>query len=134
MVLAWSVTEVIRYPFYALSLLGINSNLLLWLRYTTFYVLYPLGASSEAFLILATLPQGFIPSYTPAFAPKPLENWSLDQYVRGGLFLIWWPGKTPLQSAVGFAYGRDIPGLYAMYTYMIGQRKKVLSSPKQKTQ
>ncbi|KAH6914156.1 protein tyrosine phosphatase [Coprinopsis sp. MPI-PUGE-AT-0042] len=116
MVFAWSVTEVIRYTFYALNLLGINSSLLVWLRYTTFYVLYPLGASSEAFLTLATLPQTILPTYLHSFPPKPIEKWSIDQYARGILFLIWWPG------------------LYAMYSYMIGQRRKVLGAPKQKTQ
>lgn len=56
MLLAWSVTEVIRYPFYVLSLLGKEVYLLDWLRYNTFLVLYPLGAGSEAFLSYSTLP------------------------------------------------------------------------------
>ena len=56
MVLSWSLTEVIRYEFYACTLLGAEPFPLLWLRYTTFYVLYPTGASSEAALIFATLP------------------------------------------------------------------------------
>ncbi|THH13758.1 hypothetical protein EW146_g6511 [Bondarzewia mesenterica] len=50
MVLSWSVTEVIRYTFYASSLVGIEPRVLVWLRYTTFYVLYITGASSEAFV------------------------------------------------------------------------------------
>lgn len=48
MVLAWSCTEVIRYAHYALGLLQIKSGALEWLRYSTFYVLYPIGAGSEA--------------------------------------------------------------------------------------
>jgi len=56
MLLAWSVTEVIRYPFYVLSLLDTEVYALNWLRYNTFLVLYPLGAGSEAFLSFSTLP------------------------------------------------------------------------------
>ncbi|EJF65490.1 PTPLA-domain-containing protein [Dichomitus squalens LYAD-421 SS1] len=98
MVLSWSLTEVVRYSFYASSLLGAEPAPLVWLRYTLFYVLYPTGASSEAFLMYATLPH-------PAFG----AGWdSLRVYVRGFLFAVWWPG------------------LYVMYTHMIKQRRKVL--------
>jgi len=48
MVLAWSCTEVIRYAHYACGLVGIKADALEWLRYSTFYVLYPIGAGSEA--------------------------------------------------------------------------------------
>ncbi|KAM0786012.1 hypothetical protein ACM66B_006828 [Microbotryomycetes sp. NB124-2] len=56
MVLAWSVTEVIRYSHYVTSLLGLKAPLLEWLRYSTFYVLYPVGALSEAALIFYSAP------------------------------------------------------------------------------
>ncbi|KAF9529320.1 tyrosine phosphatase-like protein, partial [Crepidotus variabilis] len=79
MVFAWSFTEVIRYSFYAFNLVGMNPYPLLWLRYTTFYILYPLGASSEAFVNLATL-------------PSSIKAWQLTDYVRAVLFAIWWPG------------------------------------------
>ncbi|KAI0313897.1 PTPLA-domain-containing protein [Amylostereum chailletii] len=97
MVLSWSFTEVIRYTFYALSLVGSEPRPLLWLRYTTFYLLYITGASSEAFVCLATLP-----------LRKPLGSWDVESWGRAALFLIWWPG------------------LYVMYAYMIKQRRKVL--------
>lgn len=42
--LAWSSVEVIRYPQYALGLLGLCPQWLTWLRYTAFIVLYPIGA------------------------------------------------------------------------------------------
>ncbi|KAF9047269.1 PTPLA-domain-containing protein [Panaeolus papilionaceus] len=106
MVLAWSATEAIRYTFYALNLLGLNPYVLLWLRYTTFFILYPIGASSEAFLNYATLPKSpLIPGWKSLFT----GIWTSADYVRGALFLIWWPG------------------LYVMYTYMISQRRKVLN-------
>ena len=56
MLLAWSVTEVIRYSFYGFALvLGSAPYPLVWLRYTLFFVLYPLGVGSELALITASL-------------------------------------------------------------------------------
>ncbi|CAO1627635.1 unnamed protein product [Parajaminaea phylloscopi] len=99
MVLAWSITESIRYPFYANALMGSESDGLLWARYTLFYVLYPLGAGSEAMLIFSTLPS-HLPWNKPAWTPRELAY--------GFLFVIWWPG------------------LYVMYTHMMKQRKRAL--------
>merc|ERR1712046_550536 len=47
LIFAWSVTEVIRYSFYALSSAGIKLFPLTWLRYSTFLILYPIGVSGE---------------------------------------------------------------------------------------
>ncbi|MCJ1394810.1 hypothetical protein MMC18_007690 [Xylographa bjoerkii] len=47
MLVAWSVTEVIRYSYFVLNLQGEVPGFLTWLRYNTFYVLYPLGIGSE---------------------------------------------------------------------------------------
>ncbi|KAJ7703262.1 PTPLA-domain-containing protein [Mycena rosella] len=111
-VLAWSVTEVVRYSFYASSLLGYEPPILLYLRYTMFYVLYPVGAGSEAFLSYATLP---FPSGIPSL--QSFLGWTPPEYARAGLFLLWWPS------------------LYQLYTYMIVQRRKIIGSarPKSKT-
>ncbi|KAK7472626.1 hypothetical protein VKT23_000739 [Stygiomarasmius scandens] len=110
MVFAWSFTEVIRYSFYAANLLGYEPSVLLYLRYTTFYVLYPLGAGSEAFLIYSTLPSS---SPVPSWSSWVRGMWKPTDYIRAGLFGIWWPG------------------LYVMYTHMIKQRRKVIN-PKSK--
>lgn len=58
MLLAWSTTEVIRYSYFAVNLAyGYVPAALTWLRYNTFFVLYPLGISSECWLLyLATGP------------------------------------------------------------------------------
>ena len=93
MVLAWSLTEVIRYSFYACALLGKEPYPLLYLRYTTFLVLYPLGASSEAFVNFATLPKSWpIPGFRSWVRGETI--WMPQDYVRGLLFLIWWPGES----------------------------------------
>lgn len=89
MVFAWSLTEVIRYSFYAANLLGHEPYALLYLRYTTFYVLYPLGAASEAFVNYSTLPAS---SPIPSLGSWLRGMWTPADYVRGALFLIWWPG------------------------------------------
>ena len=82
MILSWSFTEVIRYILYAFNLLGLEPYPLLWTRYTTFWLLYPTGASSEAFLIFATL---------PSLQEKPLASWGLHEWFRLAMFGIWWP-------------------------------------------
>ncbi|KAE8542320.1 hypothetical protein D1P53_001094 [Cryptococcus gattii VGV] len=141
MLFAWSLTEVIRYSFYALSLLSISAPVLNYLRYTTFIPLYPLGASSEAFLSFATLP-ALAPVVSKAVtnvvakAPREImksrvgrellwwcakhggstggvqKQWGWIDVVRAGLFLLWWPA------------------LYVLYTYMLKQRRKVLGKGK----
>lgn len=119
------MTEVIRYSFYAFNLLGMNPYALLYLRYTTFYILYPVGASSEAFLIYATLPKS---SPIPGWQSWLQGMWKPADYIRAGLFAIWWPGTFVLFSlnALRKLTPRKPPGLYVMYTYMIVQRRKVL--------
>lgn len=52
MLLAWSVTEVIRYSYFVWNLRGNGvPGSVTWLRYNTFYVLYPIGIGSECSLI-----------------------------------------------------------------------------------
>lgn len=126
MILAWSTTEVIRYSYYACGLLGYEPYALLYLRYTTFYVLYPLGASSEAFLTYATLPSS---SPLPGWQSWLHGMWKPTDYIRGALFIIWWPGALLLHLLLlrhELIFSGS--GLYVMYTYMIAQRRKVLGT------
>ncbi|MGI4800649.1 MAG: protein tyrosine phosphatase-like domain-containing protein [Janthinobacterium lividum] len=52
MLIAWSVTEITRYSYFAINLsTGFVPAFLTWLRYNTFFVLYPLGISSECWLV-----------------------------------------------------------------------------------
>ncbi|QIW95232.1 hypothetical protein AMS68_000750 [Peltaster fructicola] len=57
MLLAWSATEVVRYTYFALiiSLDGGVPAFLTWLRYNLFFVLYPLGISSECWLVYRSI-------------------------------------------------------------------------------
>ncbi len=65
MLAAWSVTEVVRYGYFAMALgWGVEKvpGVVKWARYNGFWVLYPLGIGSECFLIYlaATGPARFI--------------------------------------------------------------------------
>ncbi|KAG6214222.1 hypothetical protein E4U50_000556 [Claviceps purpurea] len=100
MLLAWSVTEVIRYSYFALSLAQMLPRALTWVRYTTFYVLYPLGITSECMLVYgATGPAG----------------------QRSG-----WIGEGVLYAILAIY----VPGSYVLFTHMMKQRRKVLRSLK----
>ncbi|RMZ89379.1 hypothetical protein DV736_g3386, partial [Chaetothyriales sp. CBS 134916] len=96
-VLAWGVTEIIRYGFFVYKE-GINSRApswLTWLRYNTFFILYPVGISSECWLIYLAL------------KPAQKENKGID-WIFKAILLIY------------------VPGSYILYTYMMSQRRKVL--------
>ena len=105
---AWTITEIIRYTFYAHSLLDIVSDNLIWSRYTFFIVLYPLGVAGELICIVASLP-----------------------IIRDlGLFSV--PLANPANISFNFEYFcyflmlMYIPGFAHLYTYMLSQRRKIL--------
>ncbi|CAH3033266.1 unnamed protein product [Pocillopora meandrina] len=54
--IVWSLIEVVRYPFYASEILGIRIEPLMWLRYTLWIPLYPLGVLFEVTLIWKAIP------------------------------------------------------------------------------
>ncbi|XP_026676791.1 very-long-chain (3R)-3-hydroxyacyl-CoA dehydratase 2 [Diaphorina citri] len=49
--LAWTITEIIRYLFYALNLINAVPDILVWCRYTFFIALYPIGITGELLCI-----------------------------------------------------------------------------------
>jgi very-long-chain (3R)-3-hydroxyacyl-CoA dehydratase len=56
MIFAWCITEIVRYSYYVASIAnGTVPYFLVWLRYSLFYVLYPLGASSEVLMAYGAL-------------------------------------------------------------------------------
>ncbi|KAL3152245.1 hypothetical protein ABBQ32_001324 [Trebouxia sp. C0010 RCD-2024] len=115
LLLAWSVTEIIRYSFFAFKELGMTPYPLLWLRYSTFIFLYPLGVASEMAMVWLALPH-----------IRLSHLWSID-----------------LPNAVNFAFDYFlfcllavviyIPGFPLLYLHMLRQRQKVLGQPKSKT-
>lgn len=110
LILSWGITEVIRYSFFALKeIFGSAPRFLLWLRYTTFYILYPTGISSEAGLIFVALK--YMKETGLYNLPMPNKlNFAFDYYYASILII--------------FAY---LPGSPGMYSHMIRQRKKALA-------
>jgi very-long-chain (3R)-3-hydroxyacyl-CoA dehydratase len=82
MLVAWSVTEVIRYSYFVLALSGYQPSFISWLRYNTFYVLYPLGISSECWLVYSAI--------EPARSLRQEFAWVLQL-----ILLVYVPGQYP---------------------------------------
>ncbi|XP_010519217.1 PREDICTED: very-long-chain (3R)-3-hydroxyacyl-CoA dehydratase PASTICCINO 2 [Tarenaya hassleriana] len=113
LVISWSVTETIRYSFFGLKEgLGSAPSWLLWLRYSSFLVLYPTGITSEVGLIYLALPHI---KKTEKYSVRMPNKWnfSFDSFYAAILVL-----------------GIYVPGSPHMYRYMLGQRKRALSKSK----
>ncbi|XP_034219506.1 very-long-chain (3R)-3-hydroxyacyl-CoA dehydratase 2 isoform X3 [Prunus dulcis] len=64
---AWSLSEVIRYPHYAFNCMGSYPSWITYLRYTAFIVLYPPGMAGESFACLLPIPLlETLPAYVQA--------------------------------------------------------------------
>ncbi|POY73083.1 hypothetical protein BMF94_3921 [Rhodotorula taiwanensis] len=100
MVTAWSLAEIIRYTHYATGLQGFKLKPLEWIRYTAFYILYPLGAGSEAILMFLS------------------GRVAKEEY---GLFA---------QLAINSLVSAWPVALFLLMSYMHGQRRKHLGSPR----
>lgn len=113
LLISWSLTEIIRYSFFGLKeAFGFAPSWLLWLRYSTFLLLYPTGISSEVGLIYIALP--FIKNSDKYCVRMPNKwNFSFDYFY-----------------AAIVALGIYVPGSPHMYRYMLAQRKKALSKSK----
>ncbi|CUV05092.1 unnamed protein product [Cryptosporidium hominis] len=125
MIITWSLSELIRYPYYVILQCSFNFPsirmplFLKWLRYSAFAVLYPIGIFSEVIIC-----SNFISDiYNNSSSSDPV-------YQR----LLHFPTKMP--NALNFEVNLAclyivilciyIPGSIFMYSYMIRQRKKSL--------
>lgn len=113
LVISWSITEIIRYSFFGVKeLLGFAPAWLLWLRYSTFLLLYPTGITSEVGLIYIALP--YIKESAKYCLRMPNKwNFSFDYFYAALLVIAFY-----------------VPGSPHMYQYMLGQRKRALSKSK----
>ncbi len=86
-VMAWGITEIIRYGFfvYKEGVSAVIPSWLTWLRYNTFFVLYPIGISSECWLIWSGV------------KPAAKEGNGLDLFYKVVLF-IYVPGSYILYT------------------------------------
>ncbi|CAL9122545.1 unnamed protein product [Musa acuminata var. zebrina] len=113
LVISWSITEIIRYSFFGMKeAFGFAPSWFLWLRYSTFFILYPTGITSEVGLIYVALP--YIKASEKYCIRMPNKwNFSFDYF-----------------SASILALAIYIPGIPHMYQYMLGQRRKALCKSK----
>ncbi|KAF6203945.1 hypothetical protein GE061_002283 [Apolygus lucorum] len=106
---AWSITEIIRYSFYALNLINAVPYFLVWCRYTFFYALYPIGVTGELLLYYATQAHVAETKMWTAEMPNAMNFTFNYRYL--------------LLSIMAFY----VPQFPQMYLHMINQRKKVIS-------
>ncbi|KAK5645949.1 hypothetical protein RI129_004413 [Pyrocoelia pectoralis] len=107
-ILAWSVTEIIRYAYYTLNLVNAVPHFLVWLRYTMFIGLYPLGVTGEL-LCLYTACNEFIKT---GFGTITLPNFLNVTFNYPYLLM--------------FLMALYIPLFPPLYMHMFAQRKKIL--------
>lgn len=119
MMVAWSVTEVIRYSYFVFLLSsGRIPAFLSWLRYNTFYVLYPLGISCECWLVYSAT--------GPAAQVNPLIAYGL-----WAVLAVYVPGEWCPYFPIRLNFNADfIAGSYILYTHMMAQRRKVMRGKK----
>lgn len=109
MVTAWCLSEIIRYSFYAFNLMGRTPSFLVWLRYSAFLILYPMGISGELMVMYKALP--YI---------KESGRWSVD--LPNTMNVVFnWPMMMWFIMVVVYP-----PASKVLYTYMLSQRRKVL--------
>ncbi|KAM4626655.1 very-long-chain (3R)-3-hydroxyacyl-CoA dehydratase 2 [Discoglossus pictus] len=114
-VVAWTITEIIRYSFYTFSLLNHLPYIIKWARYTLFIVLYPMGVTGELLTIYAALPYVKQTGLYSISLPNKY-NFSFDYFT----FLI----------LVMISY---IPIFPQLYFHMLHQRRKVLNVDRKKS-
>lgn len=110
-ILAWSITEIIRYSYYFTSLIGYAPYPLIWLRYSTFITLYPIGITGE--LLCYYIALTYSRSHPEVWTYSLPNKWNFTfSYCY---FLI----------SIMLTY---IPGFPKLYLHMFTQRNKVLGS------
>ncbi|CCW69037.1 unnamed protein product, partial [Phytomonas sp. Hart1] len=109
MIVAWALSEIVRYSFYGTNLLGASTQILTWLRYSAFMLLYPLGITGEAMCL-----------YKALDLIKKNKPWSVELPNKMNFTFSWYNGVRVLLATYPL-------GSYIMYTYMLSQRRKTLN-------
>ena len=115
---AWSMAEIIRYPFYICKYLDKSSKLnrmVSWLRYNQFLLLYPIGFAAEMVCWF-----GLIQFLT---LPKNINHQSVNYYFRGWSLRAW--------GIITFC-STPLVGSYMYYTMLLSRKKYMRSLQKNK--
>ncbi|KAM3966810.1 3-hydroxyacyl-CoA dehydratase 1 [Aphomia sociella] len=111
-ILAWSVTEIVRYGYYTLNLVDAVPQILLFLRYTTFIILYPVGVTGELLCMYYALDEIAEKKIATVLMPN---DWNiLFSYYYFIIFYM-------------FLY---VPLFPVLFGHMMAQRKKMLGKSK----
>ncbi|KAG8180031.1 hypothetical protein JTE90_026633 [Oedothorax gibbosus] len=105
----YTLSEVIRYPYYMLRVYEKSIGFLTWLRYTIWIPLYPLGFLCEGIIILRNIPYFEETKRFSMFLPN---MWN---------FSVYFPSVMRLYLLLGL-----FPLLYFAMTHMYRQRVKIL--------
>lgn len=112
---AWCITEIIRYGYYALNIIKFVPHILVFLRYTTFIVLYPVGVTGELLCFW----------WAQRYA-KTTSVWSIEMpniyNATFSYFTLLW--------IVMLGY---IPLFPQLYMHMFAQRRKILGGGDKKS-
>lgn len=110
-VTAWSITEIIRYAYYALNLFQLAPQWLTWCRYTFFIVLYPLGVTGELVTIIKAMQTVYPESNRNRYSIVLPNKWNFAlDYFYLLIFVV-----------LGYSY------FPTMYKHMFKQRAKTLN-------
>ena len=109
MLIAWCLVEVIRYPFLGLKIVSTPPYILTWLRYSVFYILYPIGVYGEMMVIHSALPSI---TFNKTLSITLPNAWNIEFDFASYLKLL--------------VYILYLPGLAIQYSHMIKQRKNAL--------
>ena len=77
---AWCLSEMIRYGFFACKEANLQPYFMVWLRYSGFLILYPLGVSSELAMVWLALPVIKMRKTLTVELPNPL-NFAFSYHV-----------------------------------------------------
>uniref|UniRef100_A0A1B6FPQ3 Very-long-chain (3R)-3-hydroxyacyl-CoA dehydratase n=1 Tax=Cuerna arida TaxID=1464854 RepID=A0A1B6FPQ3_9HEMI len=110
---AWSVTEVIRYLYYALNIINLVPYILIWCRYTFFIALYPIGVTGELLCMYAA--QKFV---------GETQLWSLTLPNK-------WNFTFSYHYFIIYIMLLYIPLFPQLYLHMFSQRKKIIGGTTQ---
>eukprot|EP00092_Neocalanus_flemingeri_P029850 GFUD01032408.1.p1 GENE.GFUD01032408.1~~GFUD01032408.1.p1 ORF type:complete len:215 (+),score=49.14 GFUD01032408.1:299-943(+) len=110
---AWTVTEIIRYSMYAVSLVGTPPYFLTWLRYTFFIIAYPMGVTGELLCSFTGMLYAQEHDILSVHFPNKYNATFSFPLIILGIMLLYIPLFPP------------------MYLHMFGQRKKTLGTKKE---
>ncbi|KAF1354324.1 PTPLA-domain-containing protein [Lizonia empirigonia] len=106
LVLAWSAADFIRYLYLTLNLHGRAPPALVWLRYTIFYPLYPVGICAEWWLMYKSIgPVGKVNALLP-----PIFYFLLALYIPGAYTMFTYMVKQRKKTLGRSQRKRSIPG------------------------